>query len=121
MPQGLRDAHWSGSPAISQQHWQSTAGDSMMLGALLGEIKSGQANTIHALELIRAQLEANARLMAERLPVVKASRSTEDTLKLVREFIQTLIPIGLLVLLAIGKLKVADVWPLIRQTLGLPG
>lgn len=100
---------------------------SVMLGPLLGELKSGQAQTIatlqaqtNILQQIHQQLTANATTLAERLPT-KAHRSIDDRLITIRDLIKTILPLAILSAIVMGKITWSDAWPMLRTLLGLGG
>lgn len=106
--------------------------DSMLLGSMLGELKSGQTSIVHALgaqtevlQGIHQQLRDNASLMSERLqPPATAEApkvSLNDRIVTLREILKTLVPLALLVAIVMGKITFIEAWPLLRQSLGIGG
>lgn len=101
--------------------------ESMLLGSMLGELKSGQSQITHAISVqtdvlrqIHGQLSSNATLMAERLPEKMPSpASLEDRLKLTREVLKTLVPVLLLAAIVLGKITLLEGEGLLRRWLGL--
>ena len=117
---------WSGYPPSSPPPLPSFNGhESMLLGSLLGELKSGQAQTIHSLNLqtevlrqIHGQLAENATLMADRLPAAPATPEPKAETMTWRDWAQ--IGVGLVVVLGAlaGKIPLKDVPGLIGKPLG---
>lgn len=106
--------------------------DNMLLGSMLGELKSGQTSIVHALgaqtevlQDIHQQLRDNASLMSDRLPLVALAEapkvSLTDRIGMLREILKTLVPLAILVAIVMGKLTFIEAWPLLRQSLGIGG
>ncbi len=102
--------------------------ESMLLGSMLGELKSGQVAIVSALgqqtgvlHRIHDRLEENAKLMAHLPEAAPAATTLEDRLQIVREILKTLVPLALLAAIIMGKITFLEAWPLIRQSLGLAG
>lgn len=106
--------------------------DSMLLGSMLGELKTGQHHIVSALgqqtgvlHRIHDRLEENAKLMAHLPEAATSSDQVEttldDRLRTLREILKTLVPLALLAAIIMGKMTLLEAWPLIRQSLGVAG
>jgi hypothetical protein len=122
----------SGYPPNYYPHSPHANGnDSMLLGSMLGELKSGQTSIVSALgaqtdvlQDIHQQLRDNASLMSERLKPPQPEPPTvslNERIVTVREILKTLVPLALLVAIVMGKITVLEAWPLLRQSLGIGG
>lgn len=114
---GFPPGSWPYPPPTSGTH------DNLALGTTLGQLLAGQDRQLFLQELIVAELRALPERIAALIPTPPPppppGPTLSDHLAAMREILKLMIPLGLIALVAMGRLTVFEGEGLIRKWLGL--